>query len=693
MGREARPVFRQPVAFRQCSLRSGPAAGTTLTAPTLWCCARPGRTTTVSSSIQAERVLTMVRPGWAARPDRSSARGLASLAWWELGEHVLARHAPYLCGRAGWPALGLTRHVSAAGGPSLGPDPVVVRAWLALERAVQRVAPCAGPGLSAPADPGAVGAEVRRWAAASFRQRLAAETERCLRDAASLGDEASLWGEYQRLGALPRDLWQEWVAPVVRHAWGTGGGHGTALHALCLELNGRRWWAGVRDFFAAFAPPPDDAADSPFAGQGWPAPGGSPAGPPGVAELAAGQTPGGSPAGPPAPGAWRLAWPGLQAACGSAAGVAEALRWLQDAEDRQDTLSVPRWDGAQRDRGCAEAGLPPLVELLGGLLQHALPELRDLADPGVADSDSLFTLSPGRLEQRRRADLARARAARLRRVCAAYRQLEAGAALLCPGSEAHALLRALAGSTLAASFRAEASAAGGADDGPPGSGWPGPLLQARHALWFNFLLLSLLWGAGEVWAHGAAAEARVAGTLAAAWARVVSRFQSLCAARVRLLGALPEVRAWQAECEAAYGSLSAAARGLDSTLATATDTTPPAAPGGALLPGPEAAGWPDTSAWQWLAHGAVLGPRVDAYLSDVASEWQELLGFVRSRWGWELPALGAPPAAGGPGLAPAGGPGLGTLAQLHARLAASHRQAQFLEELRRLLVHWPAAGA
>eukprot|EP00808_Paulinella_micropora_P019068 g45816.t1 len=29
MGREARPVFRQPVAFRQCSLRSGPAAGNT----------------------------------------------------------------------------------------------------------------------------------------------------------------------------------------------------------------------------------------------------------------------------------------------------------------------------------------------------------------------------------------------------------------------------------------------------------------------------------------------------------------------------------------------------------------------------------------------------------------------------------------------------------------------------------------
>eukprot|EP00808_Paulinella_micropora_P012100 g82826.t1 len=48
MGREARPVFRQPVAFRQCSLR-------------------PGRTTTVSSSIQAQRALAMQSPVRAGR--------------------------------------------------------------------------------------------------------------------------------------------------------------------------------------------------------------------------------------------------------------------------------------------------------------------------------------------------------------------------------------------------------------------------------------------------------------------------------------------------------------------------------------------------------------------------------------------------------------------------------------------------
>lgn len=606
----------------------------------------------------------------------AARRGLSQLTWRELGAYLLARHAHYLRGRAGWPALGLTLHARRGGVPLPEPDPVVERAWLALERAMQSAPPrTAVPDVVAAADAAARGEAISRWATASFRRMLEAERERCLRDAASLGDESYLWQEYQRLGALPPDVWRQWVAPVTRRAWEAL--PDPALRALCLQLRERRWWAGVRELFASFAPPPPGAAgsESPFEGQGWPQPG--------AAEPAVGP--------PPIPRAWHLAWGGLEAACGSAATVAEALRWLQDADERQDPLAVPRWDGSQRGArasGGAGVGLPPLVELLGSLLQHALPELRDLADPNVQDSDYLLTLSLAQLGQQRRAEVARARAVRLRRACVTYRQLEAGASLLCPGSDAQASLRALAGSTLAESFRLDAGeGAAGTTEDAPGASWPAPLLQARHALLFNFLLLSLLWGAGELWAHGPTAEGRLSGTLAAAWGRIVSRFQSLCAARVRLLSALPEVRGWQAECETAYRSLCAVTQQLPRALAAEAGHTPPrAVPRSPLLPAGGAAA--DTDALQWLAHSAVLPARVDAYLGDVASEWRELRCFVHSRWGWELPSSLSEEAAG-----VAAGPRLGTASQLCARLTAAYRRAQFIDDLRGLLVHWPAVGS
>eukprot|EP00808_Paulinella_micropora_P000451 g49028.t1 len=132
MGREARPVFRQPVAFRQCSLR-------------------PGRTTTVSSSIQAERVLTSSSLSWFSAFLRTLLREAFfspfppfSLSfhfpWFSLGLLAVVSRQTSLKwsgrdgprGPTGLPPASRISSVQSpfgfGGGPDPKPDPVVVGA-------------------------------------------------------------------------------------------------------------------------------------------------------------------------------------------------------------------------------------------------------------------------------------------------------------------------------------------------------------------------------------------------------------------------------------------------------------------------------------------------------------------------------------------------------------------------------------